>query len=184
HDVSLAGASHDVGSHEPSHHEPAHHEPAHHEPAHHEPLHTAAASVVPSHDLHPVTPVVPVSVSVNETTSPALLSTESRETVSATTEHHDQAATPEPMVEVATTAELPNLTATAAPNAAPKEAPHLDIDAMLRAAGLQMTETDPERLRVVQAEQSTTAPAPRAPRERRPAAQLSDEPLQQVETRH
>ncbi|MFM7227972.1 MAG: Rne/Rng family ribonuclease, partial [Betaproteobacteria bacterium] len=198
HDVSLAGASHDVGSHEPSHHEPAHHEPAHHEPAHHEPahhepahhepLHTAAASVVPSHDLHPVTPVVPVSVSVNETTSPAPLSAESHETVSATTEHHDQAAATEPMVEVATTAGLPNLTATpaptAAPTAAPKEAPHLDIDAMLRAGGLQMTETDPERLRVVQAEQSTTAPAPRAPRERRPAPQLSDEPLQQVETRH
>jgi len=124
--------------------------------------------------------VVPVSVSVNETTSPAPLSAESHETVSATTEYHDQAAAPEPMVEVATTAELPKLTATAAPTAAP----HLDIDTMLRAAGLQMTETDPERLRVVQAEQSTTAPAPRAPRERRPAAQLSDEPLQQVETRH
>jgi ribonuclease E len=55
---------------------------------------------------------------------------------------------------------------------------------MLRAAGLQMTETDPDRLRVVQAEQTTAAPAPRAPRERKPAPVVSSEPLQQVETRH
>jgi ribonuclease E len=58
------------------------------------------------------------------------------------------------------------------------------MDAMLRAAGLQMTETNPERLRVVQAEQSATAPAPRAPRERKPLPTVANEPLQQVETRN
>jgi ribonuclease E len=59
-----------------------------------------------------------------------------------------------------------------------------DIDAALRAAGLQMAVTDPERLRAVQAEQAAIVPAPRAPRERKPVPLASSEPLQQVETRH
>jgi ribonuclease E len=67
---------------------------------------------------------------------------------------------------------------------APVAAASIDVDAMLRAAGLQMTETNPERLRVVQAEQSATTPAMRAPRERKPAPPVSNEPLQQVETRN
>jgi ribonuclease E len=67
---------------------------------------------------------------------------------------------------------------------APVAAASIDVDAMLRAAGLQMTETNPERLRVVQAEQSATTPAMRAPRERKPAPTVANEPLQQVETRN
>jgi ribonuclease E len=67
---------------------------------------------------------------------------------------------------------------------APVAAASIDVDVMLRAAGLQMTETNPERLRVVQAEQSATTPAMRAPRERKPAPPVSNEPLQQVETRN
>jgi ribonuclease E len=67
---------------------------------------------------------------------------------------------------------------------APVAAASIDMDAMLRAAGLQMTETNPERLRVVQAEQSATTPAPRAPRERKPMPTVANEPLQQVETRN
>ncbi|MCM0044906.1 MAG: Rne/Rng family ribonuclease [Burkholderiaceae bacterium] len=59
-----------------------------------------------------------------------------------------------------------------------------DIDAMLRAAGLQMAVTNPERLRAVQIEQTAVVPAPRAPRERKPQPPASNEPLQQVETRH
>ena len=74
----------------------------------------------------------------------------------------------------ALTPSMPTQTATAS----------IDVDAMLRAAGLQMTETNPERLRMVQAEQSATTPAPRAPRERKPLPSVSNEPLQQVETRH
>ena len=66
----------------------------------------------------------------------------------------------------------------------PVAAASIDMDAMLRAAGLQMTETNPERLRVVQAEQSATTPAPRAPRERKPMPTVANEPLQQVETRN
>jgi len=71
-----------------------------------------------------------------------------------------------------------------APTPAPVAAASIDMDAMLHAAGLQMTETNPERLRVVQAEQSATTPAPRAPRERKPLPTVADEPLQQVETRN
>ncbi len=58
------------------------------------------------------------------------------------------------------------------------------IDDMLRAAGLQMTVTNPERLRAVQAEQASVAPAPRPRRERKPVASVPDEPLVQVETRN
>ena len=71
-----------------------------------------------------------------------------------------------------------------APTPAPAAAASIDMDAILHAAGLQMTETNPERLRVVQAEQSATTPAPRAPRERKPLPTVADEPLQQVETRN
>ncbi len=80
--------------------------------------------------------------------------------------------------------QAPVVTPPAPPAPAPAPAASVDIEAMLRAAGLQMTETDPDRLRVVQAEQTTAAPAPRAPRERKPAPVVSSEPLQQVETRH
>ena len=67
---------------------------------------------------------------------------------------------------------------------APVAAASIDMESMLRAAGLQMTETNPERLRVVQAEQTATPPAPRTPRERKPLPAMPNEPLQQVETRH
>jgi ribonuclease E len=67
---------------------------------------------------------------------------------------------------------------------APVAAASMDMESLLRAAGLQMTETNPERLRVVQAEQTATPPAPRTPRERKPLPAMPNEPLQQVETRH
>ncbi len=73
---------------------------------------------------------------------------------------------------VASTATTPTVTAS------------VDIEGMLLAAGLQMTETNPERLRAVQAEQSATVPASRIPRERKPPPPISTEPLQQVETGH
>ena len=66
---------------------------------------------------------------------------------------------------------------------APTATASVDIDAMLRAAGLQMAVTNPERLRAVQAEQAAVVPAPRVPRERKPLPLVSHEPLQQVETR-
>jgi ribonuclease E len=87
----------------------------------------------------------------------------------------------EPSVAAVTSA---GSTPTAPSTATQATAASIDVDAMLRAAGLQMTETNPERLRVVHAEQSTTTPAPRTPRERKPLPPMSNEPLQQVETRH
>jgi ribonuclease E len=59
----------------------------------------------------------------------------------------------------------------------------VDIDTMLRAAGLHMASTDPERLRAVQTEQAAIAPSPHIPRERKPLPPELNEPLQQVETR-
>ena len=74
--------------------------------------------------------------------------------------------------------------AVGAPVTAAPAAVDADIDTMLRAAGLQMAVTDPQRLRAVQAEQAAIAPVPRVPRERKPLPPVSNEPLQQVETRH
>jgi ribonuclease E len=57
-----------------------------------------------------------------------------------------------------------------------------DIDTLLREAGLMMAVTDPEKLRAVQAASDNVTPKPRVPRERKPAAPVSNEPLVQVET--
>ncbi len=75
----------------------------------------------------------------------------------------------------------------AAPVAAPvvaaaPEAPKVDIEAMLNSAGLTLAVTDPEKLRAVQAASASIAPAPRVPRERKPAEAITNEPLVQVET--
>ncbi len=53
---------------------------------------------------------------------------------------------------------------------------------MLAAAGLQMASTDPAKLRAVQEAAAQVAPPVREPRERKPAAPVSSEPLVQVET--
>mgnify|MGYP006277505627 CR=1 FL=1 len=86
-------------------------------------------------------------------------------------------AVPEPATASATLAATP-------PTPSPTATASVNIEAMLRAAGLQMTETNPERLRVVQAEQAATVAVQRTPRERKPLPPISTEPLQQVETRH
>ena len=53
---------------------------------------------------------------------------------------------------------------------------------MLNSAGLTLAVTDPEKLRAVQAASASIAPAPRVPRERKPAEAITNEPLVQVET--
>jgi ribonuclease E len=57
-----------------------------------------------------------------------------------------------------------------------------DIDTLLREAGLMMAVTDPEKLRAVQAASDNVTPKTRVPRERKPVAPVSNEPLVQVET--
>ncbi len=78
---------------------------------------------------------------------------------------------------VATAAAAPAPVAAAAPAASAA-----DLDAMLAAAGLQMASTDPAKLRAVQEAAAQVAPPVRVPRERKPAAPVSSEPLVQVET--
>ncbi len=67
---------------------------------------------------------------------------------------------------------------------APVPAPAADIDELLRAAGLQMAVTNPDRLQAVQADQVTPAPVPKPRRERKPVVATPDEPLVQVQTRN
>jgi ribonuclease E len=57
-----------------------------------------------------------------------------------------------------------------------------DIDTLLREAGLMMAVTDPEKLRAVQTASDNVTPKTRVPRERKPVAPVSNEPLVQVET--
>jgi ribonuclease E len=69
--------------------------------------------------------------------------------------------------------------------AAPKPAHQpssADIDTLLREAGLMMAVTDPEKLRAVQAASDNVTQKTRVPRERKPVAPVSNEPLVQVET--
>jgi len=91
-----------------------------------------------------------------------------------------QVAAPQPAPKTEVTAAPIAVTAAAA--TAP--AVHADIEEMLRAAGLQMTVTNPERLQTVQAQQAAVMPAPRPRRERKAMPPASAEPLVQVETRH
>jgi ribonuclease E len=62
------------------------------------------------------------------------------------------------------------------------QASSADIDTLLREAGLMMAVTDPEKLRAVQVASDNVTPKTRVPRERKPAAPVSSEPLVQVET--
>ena len=57
------------------------------------------------------------------------------------------------------------------------------LEEALSAAGLTMATTDPQKLRKVQEAAANVVPAPRVPRERKPMAPVSTEPLVQVETR-
>jgi len=58
-----------------------------------------------------------------------------------------------------------------------------DLADVLRAAGLQLASTDPEKLRIAQEAAARIVVAPRVPRERKPLPPQSTEPLVQVETR-
>jgi ribonuclease E len=68
--------------------------------------------------------------------------------------------------------------ATAAPVAV---APKAELDLVLKAAGLTMAVTNPDKLRAVQ-QTTETAPVARAPRQRKPAPEAPAEPLVQIET--
>jgi ribonuclease E len=62
----------------------------------------------------------------------------------------------------------------------------MDLDQLqevLRAAGLTLASTDPEKLRIAQEDAAKIVVAPRLPRERKPLPPASTEPLIQVETR-
>jgi ribonuclease E len=72
--------------------------------------------------------------------------------------------------------------AASAPVAAPA-ATSDDLQQVLRAAGLTLATTDPEKLRSAQQAAAQSAPAPHVPRERKPTAALPNEPLVQIETR-
>jgi len=67
--------------------------------------------------------------------------------------------------------------------ATPAAARSESLEQALAAAGLMMATTDPEKLRKVQEAAASVVPAPRVPRERKPMPPVSNEPLEQVETR-
>ncbi|MES2104193.1 MAG: Rne/Rng family ribonuclease [Pseudomonadota bacterium] len=65
---------------------------------------------------------------------------------------------------------------------APK--PAEDLGSVLASAGLVLASTDPAKLRAAQEAAAAVVAAPRVPRERKPVAPASDEPLVLVETKH
>ncbi len=84
-------------------------------------------------------------------------------------------------VTVAPVASAPVAVAVAATPVTPVASTESLEDA-LKSAGLTMAVTNPEKLRQVQEASATTAPPPRAPRERKPAPASASEPLVQIET--
>jgi len=82
-------------------------------------------------------------------------------------------------------ADLPEHIATASPsvNAAPTVAKVEDLQDMLQAAGLVLAATDPTKLQQAQMSE-TPAPVARKPRARKPAIEVSNEPLELVQTKH
>jgi len=62
--------------------------------------------------------------------------------------------------------------------------PAADLQAVLSAAGLTLASTDPVKLRAAQEAAAQIHVTPHVPRERKPVAAPSSEPLVQVETRH
>ncbi|MGE4334796.1 MAG: Rne/Rng family ribonuclease [Pigmentiphaga sp.] len=84
----------------------------------------------------------------------------------------------------------PQPTATAAPTASPRPngaassaASHEALETVVTSAGMNWVETDPARHAEVQAQIAAAAPTAHQPRERKPLPPVSQEPLQQVETR-
>ncbi len=69
-----------------------------------------------------------------------------------------------------------------APAAPVAVAPKAELDLVLKAAGLTMAVTNPDKLRAVQQTTETAAPVARAPRQRKPAPEAPAEPLVQIET--
>ena len=57
-----------------------------------------------------------------------------------------------------------------------------NLEDVLKSAGLTMAVTNPEKLRQAQEASASLVPAPRVPRERKPAPPVSSEPLVQIET--
>ncbi|MBI3286019.1 MAG: Rne/Rng family ribonuclease [Burkholderiales bacterium] len=79
---------------------------------------------------------------------------------------------------------IPEAVATPEALATPAAMPMDQLHTMLNAAGLQLASTDPIKLRAAQESAAQQVPAPRVPRERKPAPAVAEEPLVQVETRH
>jgi ribonuclease E len=86
--------------------------------------------------------------------------------------------TPEAATRAAPVETAPAATAAPAPVSATA-----DLQQVLQAAGLTLATTDPEKLRAAQQAAAQIVPAPRVPRERKPVAPISNEPLVQIETR-
>lgn len=111
----------------------------------------------------PTAPVVAEAPAVAAVEAPAAVVAEAAPAVAAPT------PTPAPVA-------TPVATAPAAKTSAA-------LQDMLASAGLTLAGTDPEKLRAAQEAAAQIVVAPRVPRERKPAAPQSNEPLQQVETR-
>ncbi len=132
-----------------------------------EPAAVPAEVAVPVETAATAAPIEPVATEVPAVTADAVA-----------------AAVTEAVVAEAVVAAAPAAPAAAAPAApVPAAASASELDDILRAAGLQMAVTNPERLRAVQAEQAAIAPPVRPVRERKAAAPVASEPLVQIETR-
>jgi ribonuclease E len=129
----------------------------------------AAPAMAPAAIIVPPAPVAPVV----ETMTEAVVETAAEPIAEAV------------VAPVAAAAPVPTPVPAPAPapiQAAPEAVP-ADLEQVLHAAGLMLATTDPEKLRAAQQAAAQIAPAPRVPRQRKPAPAAVAEPLVQIETR-
>jgi len=138
--------------------------PGHHEPAIEPVVTTSNAASEAAHEPAPAVAEVVAHASALERAIPAPV---------------------EPMYVAATSpvAAQPVAPQPAAPIVVPKAEPAPDLNAVLAAAGLALAKTDPAKHRAAQEAAAAIVVPPRVPRERKPVAPPSSEPLVQVHTR-
>ncbi|MFQ1063573.1 ribonuclease E/G [Bordetella trematum] len=150
----------------------------------------AAQAVAP--DVAPAEPVEPVQVvaapaaSPEQAAPPAAATVEASVTVDVAetvTQTENEAIVPAAPQEPAVAEPAPAAAAPATRSAAPIVVGEQGLQSVVQAAGLTWVQTDPSRHAESQARSATEEKPARLGRERKPTAQVSSQPLVQVETR-
>lgn len=145
-----------------------------------------ASDVAPAEPVEPVQVVAAPAASPEQAAPPAAATVDASVTVGAAetvTQTESEATTPAATREPAAAEPAPAAAAPATRSAAPIVVGEQGLQSVVQAAGLTWVQTDPSRHAESQARSATEEKPVRLGRERKPTAQVSSQPLVQVETR-